>query len=153
MTGGPPQRRRTCMQSLLPGDNINPNSCLLLARRRCNPPFHCCPLPTRRRDLRLSSQAISHATTLSRRRLDYLYPSSAEASERRDLGGAELGSPEVGAMTSSYMKSVYNATDLPLFNEYDYIIVGGGTGGCPLAAILSENFTVLVLKRGNVPLA
>ncbi|XP_074324707.1 protein HOTHEAD-like [Apium graveolens] len=35
--------------------------------------------------------------------------------------------------------------------EYDYIIVGGGTAGCPLAATLSQNFNVLLLERGGVP--
>ncbi|XP_023548118.1 protein HOTHEAD-like [Cucurbita pepo subsp. pepo] len=34
---------------------------------------------------------------------------------------------------------------------YDYIIVGGGTAGCPLAATLSQNFSVLLLERGGVP--
>ncbi|XP_062078564.1 (R)-mandelonitrile lyase 1-like [Humulus lupulus] len=53
----------------------------------------------------------------------------------------------------SYMKSVYNATDLPLVEEYDYIVIGGGTAGCPLAATLSEKYSVLVLERGNVPTA
>ncbi|KAE9584684.1 putative glucose-methanol-choline oxidoreductase, long-chain-alcohol oxidase [Lupinus albus] len=36
-------------------------------------------------------------------------------------------------------------------NAYDYIIVGGGTSGCPLAATLSQNFSVLLLERGGVP--
>lgn len=36
-------------------------------------------------------------------------------------------------------------------NEYDYIIVGGGTAGCPLAATLSQKFNVLMLERGGVP--
>ncbi|KAF4390194.1 hypothetical protein G4B88_005112 [Cannabis sativa] len=49
------------------------------------------------------------------------------------------------------MKSVYNATDLPLVEKYDYIVIGGGTSGCPLAATLSEKYSVLVLERGNVP--
>nr|XP_048337434.1 (R)-mandelonitrile lyase 3-like isoform X2 [Ziziphus jujuba var. spinosa] len=53
----------------------------------------------------------------------------------------------------SYMKSVYNATNLPLKEEYDYIIVGGGTAGCPLAATLSANYSVLVLERGSAPLS
>ncbi|XP_030477858.2 (R)-mandelonitrile lyase 1-like [Cannabis sativa] len=53
----------------------------------------------------------------------------------------------------SYMKSVYNATDLPLVEEYDYIVIGGGTAGCPLAATLSEKYSVLLLERGNTPLA
>ncbi|XP_062078568.1 (R)-mandelonitrile lyase 1-like isoform X2 [Humulus lupulus] len=51
----------------------------------------------------------------------------------------------------SYMKSVYNATDLPLVKQYDYIVIGGGTAGCPLAATLSEKYSVLVLERGNAP--
>ena len=36
-------------------------------------------------------------------------------------------------------------------NVYDYIIVGGGTAGCPLAATLSQNYSVLLLERGGVP--
>lgn len=36
-------------------------------------------------------------------------------------------------------------------NAYDYIVVGGGTAGCPLAATLSQNFSVLLLERGGVP--
>ncbi|GLT55965.1 hypothetical protein SLA2020_290430 [Shorea laevis] len=36
-------------------------------------------------------------------------------------------------------------------NAYDYILVGGGTAGCPLAATLSQNFSVLLLERGGVP--
>eukprot|EP01018_Ginkgo_biloba_P000490 Gb_32365 [translate_table: standard] len=35
--------------------------------------------------------------------------------------------------------------------EFDYIIVGGGTAGCPLAATLSQNFSVLLLERGGSP--
>ncbi|WOK91351.1 protein HOTHEAD-like isoform X1 [Canna indica] len=35
--------------------------------------------------------------------------------------------------------------------EYDYIIVGGGTAGCPLAATLSQNHSVLLLERGGSP--
>eukprot|EP01018_Ginkgo_biloba_P032971 Gb_29960 [translate_table: standard] len=34
---------------------------------------------------------------------------------------------------------------------YDYIIVGGGTAGCPLAATLSVNYSVLVVERGGSP--
>ncbi|KAJ0531327.1 putative glucose-methanol-choline oxidoreductase, FAD/NAD(P)-binding domain superfamily [Helianthus annuus] len=37
--------------------------------------------------------------------------------------------------------------------EYDYIVVGGGTAGCPLAATLSQNYSVLLLERGGVPFA
>jgi hypothetical protein len=35
--------------------------------------------------------------------------------------------------------------------SYDYIIVGGGTCGCPLAATLSEKFSVLLIERGGSP--
>ena len=35
--------------------------------------------------------------------------------------------------------------------SFDYIIVGGGTTGCPLAATLSERFSVLVVERGGSP--
>eukprot|EP00253_Pinus_taeda_P005197 PITA_05197 len=35
--------------------------------------------------------------------------------------------------------------------KFDYIIVGGGTAGCPLAATLSANYSVLLLERGDSP--
>ncbi|CAI9114326.1 OLC1v1015029C2 [Oldenlandia corymbosa var. corymbosa] len=36
--------------------------------------------------------------------------------------------------------------------RFDYIIIGGGTAGCPLATTLSEkNYSVLLLERGGVP--
>ncbi|CAN1187817.1 (R)-mandelonitrile lyase-like [Linum perenne] len=35
--------------------------------------------------------------------------------------------------------------------SFDYIIVGGGTAGCPLAATLSEKFSVLLIERGGLP--
>ncbi|KAL0552271.1 hypothetical protein IC582_011379 [Cucumis melo] len=50
-----------------------------------------------------------------------------------------------------YMKFVHNATDLPTKEEYDYIIIGGGTAGCPLATTLSSKFSVLLLERGSDP--
>ena len=34
---------------------------------------------------------------------------------------------------------------------YDYIVVGGGTAGCALAATLSQGSTVLLLERGGLP--
>ncbi|KAG6598859.1 (R)-mandelonitrile lyase 2, partial [Cucurbita argyrosperma subsp. sororia] len=51
----------------------------------------------------------------------------------------------------SYMKFVHNAGDLPEKQEYDYIIIGGGAAGCPLAATLSSKFKVLLLERGSEP--
>lgn len=35
--------------------------------------------------------------------------------------------------------------------SFDYIVVGGGTAGCSLAATLSEKFSVLVIERGGSP--
>lgn len=46
---------------------------------------------------------------------------------------------------------VRDATSAPSVSYYDYIIVGGGTAGCPLAATLSQNFSVLLLERGGSP--
>ncbi|MQM04254.1 hypothetical protein Taro_037047 [Colocasia esculenta] len=44
-----------------------------------------------------------------------------------------------------------NATVAPQVSYYDYIVVGGGAAGCPLAATLSESFRVLLLERGGSP--
>ncbi|XP_030551281.2 (R)-mandelonitrile lyase-like [Rhodamnia argentea] len=49
-----------------------------------------------------------------------------------------------------YLTFVLNATDFPMEDYYDYIIVGGGTAGCPLAATLSQSYRVLVLERGGI---
>ncbi|KAH6821174.1 Glucose-methanol-choline oxidoreductase family protein [Perilla frutescens var. hirtella] len=51
----------------------------------------------------------------------------------------------------AYLGFVSNATEFPTEDYFDYIIVGGGTAGCPLAATLSEGYRVLVLERGGVP--
>lgn len=44
-----------------------------------------------------------------------------------------------------------NATEFPSEDYYDYIVVLGGTTGCPLAATLSQSYRVLLLERGGVP--
>lgn len=49
----------------------------------------------------------------------------------------------------SYLQFVLNATDFSYEEDYDYIIVGGGTAGCPLAATLSDSYKVLILERGG----
>ena len=46
---------------------------------------------------------------------------------------------------------VQEASSAPRLLHFDYIVVGGGTSGCPLAATLSRNATVLVLERGGSP--
>ncbi|XP_024534194.1 protein HOTHEAD [Selaginella moellendorffii] len=48
---------------------------------------------------------------------------------------------------------MHEATDSKFHPQlYDYIVVGGGTAGCPLAATLSQKFRVLLLERGGSPL-
>lgn len=46
---------------------------------------------------------------------------------------------------------MHHATTAPNISYYDYIIIGGGTAGCPLAATLSQNSSVLLLERGGSP--
>ncbi|KAL2235246.1 UNVERIFIED_CONTAM: Protein HOTHEAD [Sesamum indicum] len=46
---------------------------------------------------------------------------------------------------------MHQATSAPRISYYDYIVIGGGTAGCPLAATLSQNATVLLLERGGSP--
>ncbi|XP_068314543.1 protein HOTHEAD-like [Pyrus communis] len=46
---------------------------------------------------------------------------------------------------------VREAISAPAVVHYDYIVIGGGTAGCPLAATLSHGATVLVLERGGSP--
>ncbi|MFS7918074.1 putative (R)-mandelonitrile lyase [Helianthus anomalus] len=50
---------------------------------------------------------------------------------------------------SGYLRFTYEATDFSPAKAYDYIIIGGGTAGCPLAATLSESYSVLLLERGG----
>nr|CAD1835376.1 unnamed protein product [Ananas comosus var. bracteatus] len=45
---------------------------------------------------------------------------------------------------------VRDATQAPAISYYDYIIVGGGTAGCPLAATLSEGSTRFVSEDGVI---
>jgi len=48
----------------------------------------------------------------------------------------------------TFMREAVNA---PPVAYYDYIIIGGGTAGCPLAATLSQRSRVLLLERGGSP--
>ncbi|XP_010272578.1 PREDICTED: protein HOTHEAD-like [Nelumbo nucifera] len=50
-----------------------------------------------------------------------------------------------------YYRFVQHATSAPTVSYYDYIIIGGGTSGCPLAATLSRNASVLLIERGGSP--
>ncbi|KAL4383057.1 hypothetical protein GQ457_15G001760 [Hibiscus cannabinus] len=46
---------------------------------------------------------------------------------------------------------IREATSAPRVSHHAYILVGGGTAGCPLAATLSEKANILVLERGGTP--
>ncbi|GAB4858669.1 hypothetical protein Ancab_010141 [Ancistrocladus abbreviatus] len=50
-----------------------------------------------------------------------------------------------------YYTFVKPAISAPAFMYFDYIIIGGGTSGCALAATLSEGADVLLLERGGSP--
>ncbi|MED6194712.1 hypothetical protein PIB30_031128 [Stylosanthes scabra] len=52
---------------------------------------------------------------------------------------------------STFSSSAPSISTTRTNSGYDYIIIGGGTAGCPLAATLSQNFSVLLLERGGVP--
>ncbi|KAL7100120.1 hypothetical protein ACP275_09G127900 [Erythranthe tilingii] len=52
-----------------------------------------------------------------------------------------------------FIRPASSFSSQPLTTAYDYIIVGGGAAGCPLAATLSRNYTVLLLERGGTPFA
>ncbi|KVI10141.1 Glucose-methanol-choline oxidoreductase, partial [Cynara cardunculus var. scolymus] len=50
-----------------------------------------------------------------------------------------------------YTTFAKDATGAPAVTYYDYIVIGGGTSGCALAATLSQGAKVLVLERGDLP--
>lgn len=50
-----------------------------------------------------------------------------------------------------YYSFVKLANLAPPIGYFDYIVVGGGTSGCSLAATLSSGATVLLLERGGSP--
>ncbi|KAL6633781.1 hypothetical protein ACP70R_026452 [Stipagrostis hirtigluma subsp. patula] len=52
------------------------------------------------------------------------------------------------AVNYTFMREAVQA---PTVAYYDYIVIGGGTAGCPLAATLSERSRVLLLERGGSP--
>ncbi|XP_020871505.1 protein HOTHEAD isoform X2 [Arabidopsis lyrata subsp. lyrata] len=52
---------------------------------------------------------------------------------------------------AGYYSFMKDATSAPMFARFDYIVIGGGTSGCSLAATLAQNASVLVLERGGAP--
>ncbi|KAL3834517.1 hypothetical protein ACJIZ3_009253 [Penstemon smallii] len=55
------------------------------------------------------------------------------------------------AEKAPYTSFAKDATSAPPAVFYDYIIIGGGTAGCALAATLSASAKVLLLERGGLP--
>ncbi|PPR88620.1 hypothetical protein GOBAR_AA32071 [Gossypium barbadense] len=55
------------------------------------------------------------------------------------------------AETAPNYSFVHESTTAPPVSYHDYIVVGGGAAGCPLAATLAETTNVLVLERGGSP--
>ena len=54
-------------------------------------------------------------------------------------------------IAAPFISFARNASEQTPRQKFDYIIVGGGTAGCPLAATLSSKYRVLLLERGGVP--
>ncbi|PWA41685.1 oxygen-dependent choline dehydrogenase, FAD/NAD(P)-binding domain protein [Artemisia annua] len=46
---------------------------------------------------------------------------------------------------------MHEATKAPKISFFDYIVIGGGTAGIPLATTLSAKYSVLLLERGGSP--
>ncbi|KAK1612810.1 hypothetical protein QYE76_036483 [Lolium multiflorum] len=73
---------------------------------------------------------------------------SLAAAQSRPFGGVfDAGAPP------GYARYVSDASETAAEEEYDYIVVGGGAAGCPLAATLAGpgGGRVLLLERGGAP--
>ncbi|KAJ0851018.1 putative glucose-methanol-choline oxidoreductase, FAD/NAD(P)-binding domain superfamily [Helianthus annuus] len=46
---------------------------------------------------------------------------------------------------------MHEAKEAPRVSLFDYIVIGGGTTGIPIATTLSSNYSVLLLERGGSP--
>ncbi|KAK9141445.1 hypothetical protein Syun_010845 [Stephania yunnanensis] len=73
--------------------------------------------------------------------------SAQEQQRRQQQQQQQQPQPQLEALSS--LSFISDATELPTQEEYDFIIVGGGTAGCPLAATLSQNHRVLMVERGG----
>ncbi|CAM0870381.1 unnamed protein product [Alopecurus aequalis] len=76
-----------------------------------------------------------------------LRPAAAQQQQQ----GEDTGEEEAQRQQRYNFRFVRHARDAPLVSHFNYIVVGGGTAGCPLAATLSERSRVLLLERGGYP--
>ncbi|PWA39027.1 oxygen-dependent choline dehydrogenase, FAD/NAD(P)-binding domain protein [Artemisia annua] len=53
--------------------------------------------------------------------------------------------------TAPHYSFMHEATKAPKISFYDYIVIGGGAAGIPIATTLSAKYSVLLLERGGSP--
>ncbi|XP_031381973.1 protein HOTHEAD-like [Punica granatum] len=80
----------------------------------------------------------------------FILLSSPSPSQGKPGYGSEYRYPFI-KRASTFSSSSSSFSTSRADRAFDYIIIGGGTAGCPLAATLSQKFSVLLLERGGVP--
>ncbi|XP_076881603.1 protein HOTHEAD-like [Bidens hawaiensis] len=93
--------------------------------------------------------ARSHGRTVDRAEGHGKKDDEREKGDSRVVKSVKVDNRKRGrAPNYSFM---HEATSAPKISFYDYIVVGGGAAGIPIATTLSENYSVLLLERGGSP--
>ncbi|KAL0710367.1 hypothetical protein Bca4012_017345 [Brassica carinata] len=71
--------------------------------------------------------------------------------DNQQIVGFSIPNAAVETVLQGHYTFMKDATLAPSYASFDYILIGGGTSGCALAATLSQNARVLVLERGGSP--